>query len=270
MAQREYHIVVLGSGGVGKSCLTAQFVQNVWIESYNPIIEDSYRKTIDVDGRHVILEILESSGTEQFTAMMKTAQGFLLVFSLTSLLSLHKLTELREQIRNIKKDDSVPLVLVGNKSDLEGQSVFRPLVFQDWGNTPYYETSARWRANVDEVFVDLCRQIIQKDEGRDRDQTAHAWTSAGGQISRVAKMGMTFLLYSYQVSSFSLRNPIVCAIFPCLFGVSPKGVSCLPSLGRCPVWRAESCYLMLSPRSVLPLVIYQVDSNLVYVQTGEH
>jgi hypothetical protein len=36
-------------GGVGKSCLTAQFVQNVWIESYDPTIEDSYRKVLDVD-----------------------------------------------------------------------------------------------------------------------------------------------------------------------------------------------------------------------------
>jgi hypothetical protein len=34
-----------------KSCLTAQFVQNVWIESYDPTIEDSYRKVINVDGK---------------------------------------------------------------------------------------------------------------------------------------------------------------------------------------------------------------------------
>lgn len=29
--------------------MTAQFVQNVWIESYDPTIEDSYRKQIEVD-----------------------------------------------------------------------------------------------------------------------------------------------------------------------------------------------------------------------------
>lgn len=27
----------------------AQFVQNVWIESYDPTIEDSYRKQMEVD-----------------------------------------------------------------------------------------------------------------------------------------------------------------------------------------------------------------------------
>jgi GTPase SAR1 family protein len=36
---------------VGKSCLTAQFVQNIWIESYDPTIEDSYRKQMEVDVR---------------------------------------------------------------------------------------------------------------------------------------------------------------------------------------------------------------------------
>ncbi|RAL12694.1 putative RAS small monomeric GTPase (Rsr1) [Aspergillus homomorphus CBS 101889] len=169
--QREYHIVVLGAGGVGKSCLTAQFVQNVWIESYDPTIEDSYRKQIEVDGRQCILEILDTAGTEQFTAMrelyMKQGQGFLLVFSITSMSSLNELSELREQIIRIKEDEKVPIVIVGNKSDLEeDRAVPRARAFalsQSWGNAPYYETSARRRANVNEVFIDLCRQIIRKD-----------------------------------------------------------------------------------------------------------
>ncbi|KAL4799661.1 ras small monomeric GTPase [Aspergillus venezuelensis] len=193
--QREYHIVVLGAGGVGKSCLTAQFVQNVWIESYDPTIEDSYRKHIEVDGRQCILEILDTAGTEQFTAMrelyMKQGQGFLLVFSITSMSSLNELSELREQIVRIKDDENVPIVIVGNKSDLEeDRAVPRARAFslsQSWGSAPYYETSARRRANVNEVFIDLCRQIIRKDaqsssgggdydlpsrkrEGRDRNE----------------------------------------------------------------------------------------------------
>ena len=98
---------------------------------------------------------------------MKSGQGFLLVFSITSLSSLNELYELREQIIRIKDDEKVPLVIVGNKSDLEdGRAVSRARAFavsESWGHAPYYETSARRRANVDEVFVDLCRQIIRKD-----------------------------------------------------------------------------------------------------------
>ncbi|KAF4213517.1 hypothetical protein CNMCM8980_009100 [Aspergillus fumigatiaffinis] len=145
--------------------------QNVWIESYDPTIEDSYRKQIEVDGRQCILEILDTAGTEQFTAMrelyMKQGQGFLLVFSITSMSSLNELSELREQIIRIKDDEKVPIVIVGNKSDLEeDRAVPRARAFalsQSWGNAPYYETSARRRANVNEVFIDLCRQIIRKD-----------------------------------------------------------------------------------------------------------
>lgn len=98
---------------------------------------------------------------------MKQGQGFLLVFSITSTSSLNELSELREQIIRIKDDEKVPLVIVGNKSDLEeDRAVPRARAFalsQSWGNAPYYETSARRRANVNEVFVDLCRQIIRKD-----------------------------------------------------------------------------------------------------------
>ena len=98
---------------------------------------------------------------------MKSGQGFLLVFSITSLASLHELSELRDQIIRIKDSANVPMVLVGNKSDLEDdRAVSRARAFavsQSWGNAPYYETSARRRANVDEVFKDLCRQIIHRD-----------------------------------------------------------------------------------------------------------
>ncbi|MCJ1433492.1 Ras- protein rsr1 [Xylographa pallens] len=99
---------------------------------------------------------------------MKSGQGFLLVFSITSLSSLNELYELREQIVRIKDDERVPLVIVGNKSDLEeDRAVSRARAFavsEGWGHAPYYETSARRRANVDEAFTDLCRQIIRKDQ----------------------------------------------------------------------------------------------------------
>jgi Ras-related protein Rap-1B len=98
---------------------------------------------------------------------MRQGQGFLLVFSITSMSSLQELSELRDQIVRIKDDENIPLVIVGNKSDLEEDRVVsRARAFQIsqlWGDAPYYETSARRRANVDEVFVDLCRQIIRKD-----------------------------------------------------------------------------------------------------------
>lgn len=109
---------------------------------------------------------------------MREAQGFLLVFSITSLSSLLELAELREQIVHVKNDPNAPIVLVGNKSDLEeDRAVSRSRAFavsQAWGNVPYYETSARRRQNVTEVFVDVCRQIIRREIERSRAQRGGA------------------------------------------------------------------------------------------------
>lgn len=80
---------------------------------------------------------------------MKTGQGFLLVFSITSSSSLSELSDLREEIIRIKDDENIPIVMVGNKADLEEQrNVPKARAFslsQLWG-CPYYEASARTRS----------------------------------------------------------------------------------------------------------------------------
>ena len=71
---REYKIVVLGSGGVGKSALTVQFVQGIFVEKYDPTIEDSYRKQVEVDGQQCMLEILDTAGTVRLMKLTKAVQ----------------------------------------------------------------------------------------------------------------------------------------------------------------------------------------------------
>ncbi|ORX91891.1 ras-related protein Rap-1b-like protein [Basidiobolus meristosporus CBS 931.73] len=171
---REYKLVVLGSGGVGKSALTVQFVQSIFVEKYDPTIEDSYRKQVEVDGQQCMLEILDTAGTEQFTAMrdlyMKNGQGFVLVYSITSMATFNDLAELREQIVRVKDTEQVPTVLVGNKSDLEDdRCVSREVgaeLTQHWPGATFFETSARKRINVDEAIFDLVRQINRQNPGR--------------------------------------------------------------------------------------------------------
>lgn len=167
---REYKLVVLGSGGVGKSALTVQFVQGIFVEKYDPTIEDSYRKQVEVDGQQCMLEILDTAGTEQFTAMrdlyMKNGQGFVLVFSITSQSTFNDLAELRDQILRVKDTDDVPMVLVGNKCDLEDERVVGrdqgQNLARQWGNITFMESSAKSKINVSEIFYDLVRQINSK------------------------------------------------------------------------------------------------------------
>lgn len=54
----EVRIVLFGSGSVGKSAITLQFISNKFLEFYDPTIEDSYRKQINLDGTPFVLEIL--------------------------------------------------------------------------------------------------------------------------------------------------------------------------------------------------------------------
>merc|ERR1711862_280955 len=165
---REYKIVVLGSGGVGKSALTVQFVQGIFVEKYDPTIEDSYRKQVEVDGQQCMLEILDTAGTEQFTAMrdlyMKNGQGFVLVYSITAQSTFGDLEDLHDQIQRVKDTDKVPMVLVGNKCDLEDERVVPKLQGKGMAQKfecQFLESSAKAKIHVNDIFYDLVRQINQ-------------------------------------------------------------------------------------------------------------
>ena len=163
---REFKVVVLGSGGVGKSALTVQFVSGRFMEKYDPTIEDFYRKEIEVDGSPCVLEILDTAGTEQFASMrdlyIKNGQGFLVVYSLTNHQTFQDIKNMKEQIARVKGSDRVPIMLVGNKVDLENQrevsSVEGMALAQMWGS-PFLETSAKVKTNVNPVFSEIVREM---------------------------------------------------------------------------------------------------------------
>lgn len=91
---------------------------------------------------------------------IRVGEGFLLVFSLTDRRSLDECSKLHRDILRIKDTDDVPMILVGNKLDLRQtglDSQARHLAAQM--HLPYFETSARTRHNIDEVFIELVRLI---------------------------------------------------------------------------------------------------------------
>lgn len=163
---REYKVVVLGSGGVGKSALTVKFVSGTFMEKYDPTIEDFYRKEIEVDSAPSVLEILDTAGTEQFASMrdlyIKNGQGFVIVYSITSLQTFQDIKTMRDQIQRVKGSERIPMILVGNKADLGHQREV-PLeegasLAQHWG-CPYLETSAKSTQNVNELFIEIVREM---------------------------------------------------------------------------------------------------------------
>ncbi|TKR60439.1 hypothetical protein L596_027686 [Steinernema carpocapsae] len=163
---REFKVVVLGSGGVGKSALTVQFVSNTFIEKYDPTIEDFYRKEIEIDGQPCVLEILDTAGTEQFASMrdlyIKNGQGFVVVYSITSQQTFHDIKSMRDQIVRVKGTDHVPILLVGNKCDLTHQRQVRHedgLALAEYWSSPFVECSAKNSQNVNTVFSEIVREM---------------------------------------------------------------------------------------------------------------
>jgi len=162
---REFSAVVLGASGVGKRTLTSRFMKGYFPEAYDPTIEETYRRTITLDDESSRLEILDTTGTEQFVALndlyIKAGRGFILVFSLTDQATLKEIEALREQIIRLK-GDRVPIVVVGTKSDLvDERQVDREQMMNislGWG-VPIYETSTKNDRHVKDAFDDLLRKM---------------------------------------------------------------------------------------------------------------
>ncbi|CAM4777751.1 unnamed protein product [Rotaria magnacalcarata] len=156
----DYVVCVFGSGGVGKSCLTMQFVQGIFMPKYDPTIEDVYKITIEVDEKRYSIEILDTAGTDEFSAMkdmyVKDSHGFLLVYSITSQATFNDISGYYDRIVSVKDIDThgrPAIVLVGNKVDLEHERVITREAGQalasKW-NCTFLETSAKDRANITE------------------------------------------------------------------------------------------------------------------------
>ena len=162
----EYKLVIVGGGGVGKSALTIQLVQGYFVDEYDPTIEDSYRKQVLIDDVTCLLDILDTAGQEEYSAMrdsyMRTGEGFLIVFAINSRNSFDEVASFREQITRVKDTDDVPMIIVGNKSDLEHERQISTGEGTDLARSfgsLYIESSAMTRTNVEEAFYQLVREI---------------------------------------------------------------------------------------------------------------
>ncbi|XP_043262841.1 ras-related protein M-Ras [Colletes latitarsis] len=162
-----FKLVVVGDGGVGKSALTIQFFQKLFVTDYDPTIEDSYIQHTEVDKQWCILDVLDTAGQEEFSAMreqyMRKGDGFLLVYSVTDKQSYENIMNFYTQILRVKDRDVYPMLLVANKVDL----VHLRKVTEEQGRElalrlciPYIETSAKDPPlNVDAAFHEVVRII---------------------------------------------------------------------------------------------------------------
>ncbi|KAJ7877365.1 P-loop containing nucleoside triphosphate hydrolase protein [Mycena olivaceomarginata] len=124
-----WRVSLLGDGGVGKTALATQFTLN---QTYDPTIEDAFRKHFLVDNKLCFLEVLDTGG-----------QGLL------------------QAVRRIKRGEAI-MVLVGNKSDKESErEVTKEQAFElaNRLSCEIIETSARTAVNINAAFAHVVRVL---------------------------------------------------------------------------------------------------------------
>jgi len=181
--EKEYKMVVMGGGGVGKSALTIRLISGNFLDEYDPTIEDSYRKTVEIDGVSATLDILDTAGQDEFAAMrdmwIREAKGFLLVYAITWTSSFHQVQEMFQKIHRIKEEElnQIAIVLAGNKCDMadsrtvtmeQGQALADQWK-KEGVSTAFFETSAKSQINNEECYFEIVRQLRKKENVRDTE-----------------------------------------------------------------------------------------------------
>jgi GTPase KRas len=194
-----YKLVLLGDNDVGKTALSIQvdtlsnslaglliyfqLCLQHFVETYDPSIEDSYRKQVVIDGQACLLEVLDTAGQEEYTALrdqwIRDGEGFVLVYCIASRCSFNRIRRYHNQVLRVKESTAIspsypgspisgpspqdyPLMLIGNNSHLvterevstqEGHALAREL------GCGFVEASAKNCINVEKPFYDIIRQL---------------------------------------------------------------------------------------------------------------
>jgi len=152
--------------------VVVRFIQGNFVEKYDPTIEDTYRKTVEVDDVARLLDIMDTAGQEEYAALrgqyIKGGDGFLLIYSIEEKASFDALHKIRTQILRIKESaQDIPMLLLGNKCDLPNRAVTveEGTDLSNKWRCVFKEASAKTNANIDTAFFDLVRKI---DEWRNK------------------------------------------------------------------------------------------------------
>ncbi|KAM9426414.1 ras-like protein family member 11A-like isoform 3-T3 [Pholidichthys leucotaenia] len=175
-------IVVLGASNVGKTALIVRFLTKRFIGDYEANTGALYSRKVTLEGEEVSLQIQDTPCValqddaeglycqEQINRSIYWADGYVLVFSITDHNSYRTIQPLYQHVRRIHPSGNIPVILVGNKSDLlrarqvpadEGETLAASL------GGVYFEASARENhEGVQTAFFHLCQEKIPKENIR--------------------------------------------------------------------------------------------------------
>ena len=156
---------------MGKSCIILRYIEDTFsINLMNSIGVDFKLKNIEIDNKKIKLQIWDTAGQERFrtitTSYYKGAHAIVIVFDITDRDSFDHVKIWMQDIDKFAKQ-GVMRILVGNKCDLEHQRA----VTKEEGNEmalkygiKYIETSAKDTVNIEELFVDTTKNLMNKQQ----------------------------------------------------------------------------------------------------------
>lgn len=163
---REVKVVLLGDTGVGKSSLVLRFITNEFKPFQESTIGASFMsKLFMIENNPIKFQIWDTAGQEKYKALApmyyKGAAAAIVVYDITSMDSYRTLqtwiNELQEQ-----GPENIVIAIAGNKSDLESEREVDAETARSYAasiGASFLETSAKTKANVDEIFVDISKNL---------------------------------------------------------------------------------------------------------------
>ncbi len=159
-------ICLLGTSGVGKTSLVAQFVHSMFSDKYLTTVGVKIdKKIVAVDGQEVTLVIWDLAGDDDFqrlqTSYLRGTSGYLMVADGTRRVTLEQVLELQKRVAETL--GAAPFILALNKADLAPQWEVDEASMAALANEGFtlLKTSAKEGTGVEEAFADLARRMIQ-------------------------------------------------------------------------------------------------------------
>lgn len=159
-------VCVVGGRLVGKLLLTLQFCEERFVDQYYPTIENEFLKELRFRDTDYCIEIIDTAGQDELSIMNQKhlvgVHGYVLVYLITLRLLFDVVSAVRDKILNSTGTNSVPMVLVGNKTDLEESRQVEyaegEALAKEFG-CAFVETSAKLGGNVAEAFDKLVAEV---------------------------------------------------------------------------------------------------------------
>lgn len=179
MSTDPFRIAVLGSGGVGKTCLILRLTRATFDPEYIPTIQDYFDKELTLDGKEYTLKIIDTAGQDEMQGItdigIKDSQAAVILYSVTSQLSFNEAEKYRDKVLQFSTDNKAKIVLVGNKCDMEPERVVPFAKGQElakqWG-CPFFETSAKKDINVTSAFEAALKLLVSENKDEEKDQAS--------------------------------------------------------------------------------------------------